>query len=333
MSFSRKVKEELVHQVSTARHCCIAEFAAIFALSGKIKRDKKGKIYLRVYTENLTVAQKSYMLLRNTFQVQVEIIIRNHNIKAANVNYSLIVREREDVIFVLKAIKIIDDDGNLWGSSHGIHKMLVQNTCCKRAYLRGSFLVAGSITNPEKAYHLEIAVLSQQYAFQLQELISDFDIDAKIVERKKYHVLYIKEGSQIVDFLNVMEAHIALMELENVRILKEVRNSVNRQVNCETANINKTVTAAAKQIEDIKYLQCNMGFSQLTDGLREVAELRLDYPDSSLQELGQMLSAPISKSGVNHRLRKISKIAEQLREKKGDIPFPKEDFKHDYKED
>ena len=116
------------------------------------------------------------------------------------------------------------------------------------------------------------------------------------------------------------------MELENVRIIKEVRNSVNRQVNCETANISKTVTAAAKQIEDIKYLQCNMGFSQLTDGLREVAELRMDYPDSSLQELGRMLSEPISKSGVNHRLRKISRIAEELRERNSECPYQKEDL-------
>lgn len=326
MSFSRKVKEELVQQVSPARHCCIAEFAAIFTMCGKIKRDKANEIYLRIDTENLTVAQKSYILLKKTFQVQVEITVRNHNIRASNVSFSLIVKKHRDVMLILKAIKIIDETGNLWGGSMLIHQRLVQNTCCKRAYLRGSFLVAGSITNPEKAYHMEIAVLSLRYARQLQELFSCFDMDAKIVERKKYQVLYIKEGSQIVDFLNVVEAHVALMELENVRILKEVRNSVNRQVNCETANISKTVTAAAKQIEDIKYLQCNMGFSQLADGLREVAELRLDYPDSSLQELGKMLNNPISKSGVNHRLRRISKIAEQLREKKGDVPYQKEDF-------
>ena len=151
------------------------------------------------------------------------------------------------------------------------------------------------------------------------EIINSFSMESKIVTRKKSYVVYLKEGSQIVDFLNVIEAHIALMELENVRIVKEVRNSVNRQVNCETANISKTVTAAARQIEDIRYLQCKMGFSQLADGLREVAELRLDYPDSSLQELGKMLTVPIGKSGVNHRLRKISRIVEQLREKNGDI--------------
>ena len=176
-------------------------------------------------------------------------------------------------------------------------------------------MVAGSITNPEKTYHMEIAVLSEKFAGQLKEILAFFDIDAKIVERKKYNVVYVKEGSQIVDFLNVIGAHIALMNFENIRILKEVRNSVNLQVNCETANISKTVNAAAKQIEDIKYIECNMGFSQLSDGLREVAELRLDYPESSLQELGKMLQKPISKSGVNHRLRKLSEIANDLRDK------------------
>lgn len=330
MSFSRKVKEELVNQLSPARHCCIAEFAAIFILCGKIKRGEEEQVYLQIDTENLTVARKSYILLRNAFRVKVDIVVRNHNVKSSNVSYSLTVKEHRDVLLILKAIKIMDDSGNLWGGFLQVHKRLVQNTCCKRAYLRGSFLVAGSITNPEKAYHLEIAVLSEAYAGQLQSLIASFGVDAKIVERKKYHVLYIKEGAQIVDFLNIIEAHVALMELENVRIVKEVRNSVNRQVNCETANINKTVTAAAKQIDDIKYLQKKMGFSQLADGLREVAELRLDYPDRSLQELGEMLASPISKSGVNHRLRKISRIAEELREKNGDVPYPKEDFKHDH---
>lgn len=326
MSFSRKVKEELASQKSTARHCCIAEFAAIFTICGKIKRDFRNDMYLEIRTENLTVAQKSYILLKYTFCVEIEVMVQNHNVSASNVTYALIVKRHQDVLLVLKAIKIIDDTGNLWGGTLKIHQRLVQNTCCKRAYLRGAFLVAGSITNPEKAYHLEIALLSATYAEELQKLISSFSIDAKIVVRKKYFVLYIKEGSQIVDFLNVVEAHVALMELENVRIVKEVRNSVNRQVNCETANISKTVTAAAKQIEDIRYLQNNMGFSQLADGLREMAELRLDYPDASLVELGKMLSRPIGKSGVNHRLRKISEFAEELREKKSAIAYQKEEL-------
>ena len=186
-------------------------------------------------------------------------------------------------------------------------------------------MVAGSVTNPKKGYHLEIAVASERLCRQLQELVLSFGIEAKIVERKKYYVLYVKEGSLIVDFLNVMEAHLALMEFENVRILKDVRNSVNRQVNCETANINKTVTAAARQIEDIQYIERRKGFRQLNDGLREIAELRLDYPDSSLAELGQMLSKPLGKSGVNHRLRKLSNIADGLRKQQVLLPDPKED--------
>ncbi len=314
MSFSSRVKEEIARQQSSARHCCIAEFAAIFHLCGKIRQEADGILFLEIYTENLTVAEKSYTLLRNTFKVQVDVMVRNHNVRLSSIRYSLFVREKKAVILILKAIKMLDEAGNLWGGFQQVHQRLVQNTCCKRAYLRGSFLVAGSITNPEKAYHLEIAVQSRQYARQLQMLSASFGVAGKIVERKKYYVLYMKEGSQIVDFLNVMEAHVALMELENVRILKELRNSVNRQVNCETANINKTVTAAARQIEDIRYLQCHLGFSQLADGLREIAELRMEYPDGSLQELGQMLSPPISKSGVNHRLRKISRIADQMRE-------------------
>lgn len=313
MSFSKRVKEECRAQFGPGRHCGIAEFAAIFNLCGKVKKKRNGKIYLLISTENLTVAGKSDILLRKVFQIQGEAVVSNHSRRTGGYSYSLYVMKEADALLILKAVKMADEQGNLWGDSIQIHQRLVQNTCCKRAFLRGSFLVSGSITNPEKAYHMELPVLQESYAKELQALFGSFDLEAKLTRRKKYYVLYMKEGSQIVDFLNIIEAHVALMEFENIRILKEVRNSVNRQVNCETANIHKTVTAAAKQIEDIKYIECNMGFRQLADGLREIAELRLEYPDCSLQELGEMLSVPISKSGVNHRLRKISSIAESLR--------------------
>ena len=317
MSFSSKVKEELGKQESPARHCCIAEFAALFALSGQIKKMGNGNVYIKIQTENLTVAQKSYILLEKTFRARIEVMVRRHNLPAAAGSYSIYVFRKRDVLNILQAVKIIDGQKKHWGSLSEVHYLLVQNTCCKRAFLRGAFIAAGSVANPEKAYHLEIAVLSGKFAAQIREIITSFMIDAKIIERKKYYVVYIKEGSQIVDFLNVTGAHIALMDFENVRIVKEVRNSVNRQVNCETANIGKTVAAAARQIEDIKYIQCNMGFGKLTEGLKEIAGLRLEYPESSLQELGMMLSVPIGKSGVNHRLRKLSDIANQMREEAG----------------
>ena len=147
-------------------------------------------------------------------------------------------------------------------------------------------------------------------------MIGSFDIEAKVTRRKKNQIVYIKEGAQIVDALNVMEAHVALMNFENIRILKDMRNSVNRQVNCETANLNKTVSAAVKQIEDIQYIKATIGFDQLPEGLTEIAVLRLEQPEATLKELGQMLSPSVGKSGVNHRLRTLSLIAEELREHK-----------------
>lgn len=314
MSFSSDVKKELCKQYSLARHCCIAEFAALFALAGQVKKFQSGEIYVKIYTENLTVAQKSYILLRKTFRAKIDVMVRSNSLQASTRSYFVFVSKKRDVVNILKAVKILDEQKNQLGSLSGINYLLVQNTCCKRAFLRGVFMASGSVSDPEKAYHLEMAVLSEKLACQIREIISSFMIDAKIVGRKKYYVVYIKEGSQIVDFLNVIGAHNALMDFENVRIVKELRNCVNRQVNCETANIDKTVSAAARQIEDIKYIQCNMGFDKLTDGLREIALLRLEYPEYPLQELGKLLSKPIGKSGVNHRLRKLSDIAKQMRE-------------------
>ncbi len=313
-SFSSEVKEELKETECRARHCNIAEFSAIFILLGQIRRNYHDEVYLKIHTENLTVAQKSYILIRSTFNAKVEVRVQNHNVRSSVMSYSIIVKRKNDVVSILKALKIIDEQRNQWGDFLSVHYMIVQNTCCKRAFLRGIFMAAGSVTNPKKAYHLEIAVLSSGLAEQVKEITACFDIDAKIIMRKKYYVVYIKEGAQIVDFLNVIGAHIALMNYENVRIVKEVRNFVNRQVNCETANISKTVNAAARQIEDIEYIRQNMGFGMLSDGLREIAELRLEYPDSSLSELGEMLEKPIGKSGVNHRLRKLSNIANQIKE-------------------
>ena len=180
-------------------------------------------------------------------------------------------------------------------------------------------MASGSISDPEKTYHFEIALATMPKAVQIKEMLEAFGIEAKIIMRKKYYVVYVKEGSLIVEALAVMEAHVALMNFENVRILKEMRNSINRQVNCETANINKTVVAATKQMEDIIYIKETVGFGELTEGLEEIARVRLEYPEASLKELGSLLSPPIGKSGVNHRLRKLSIIAEQIREQKEEI--------------
>lgn len=169
------------------------------------------------------------------------------------------------------------------------------------------------MSNPGKSYHLEFDCIDEGEADLLQELTAAFDIPAKIARRKKYFVVYVKEGSAICDMLNIMGAHVSLMDFENHRIVKEVRNSINRKVNCETANITKTVNAAAGQVKDITLIQERMGLSELPKNLREIAQLRLEYQEATLQELGELLTPPVGKSGVNHRLRKLSEIAESMR--------------------
>jgi DNA-binding protein WhiA len=189
---------------------------------------------------------------------------------------------------------------------------LLKKACCRRAYLRGAFLCNGSMSNPSGGYHLEFAMDSEEQARQLIELLGSFALEAKLAKRKKRYVVYLKEGAGIVDLLNVMGAHHALLRLENLRVEKEVRNSINRQVNCETANIEKTVNAAARYIEDIQYIKEHQGFAGLPPKLRQTAEARLANPEASLQELGQLLEPQLGKSGVNHRLRKLSSIREKV---------------------
>lgn len=182
-----------------------------------------------------------------------------------------------------------------------------------REFLRKSFLEIGSMSNPQKGYHLEFVCENDSRAKTIADTMKQFDIEAKTVLRKRYTIVYLKESEDIVNLLNVMGAHNCLMELENLRILKDMRNSINRRVNCETANISKTVSAANKQIEDIQYIKEHYGFDDLNDNLREIAEVRLAYPDATLKELGEYLVPPVGKSGVNHRLRKLSELADSMK--------------------
>jgi len=314
MSFSSEVKDELSRQISTARHCLIAEIAAIISMCGRISISTDDKYSIRIHTENIAVARKYFTLLKKTFNINTEISIRQNTHLKKSRTYTLAVLDHEAGVKILRAAKLFNEYNEIQESMSTVDNVVIQRTCCKRAFIRGVFLAAGSISNPDKFYHLEIVCTGKSKARQIQEILQCFDIDAKIILRKKYYVLYIKEGSQIVDMLNVMEAHVALMNLENVRILKEMRNSVNRQVNCETANINKTVSAAVKQIADIKLIQVTGRFDLLPDNLQEIAQVRLEYPEASLKELGLLLNPQVGKSGVNHRLRKLSELADELRD-------------------
>lgn len=318
MSFSGNVKEELSDHWSSARHCQIAELAAILGLCGSIIINSRNEYRVKVHTENKAVARKVFTLIKKTFNIESDISIRR-NIQKQSVSYSVVVKQHQDALRVLQAVKLIDEHLDGFEEIRIVNPIVVQQTCCKRAFIRGAFLAAGSMSDPKKAYHFEIVCAAEPMAEQIRELMSSFSMDAKIVQRKKSYVVYLKEGSQIVDILNIMEAHVSLMELENVRILKEMRNTVNRKVNCETANLNKTVSAAVKQLEDITYLRDTIGLEKLSEGLEEVALARLSHPDASLKELGALLSPPVGKSGVNHRLRKLGDLAEKVRKEQGGV--------------
>ena len=277
MSFSGEVKEELSRQCSDARHCQIAEIAAILSVCGHVSISPEDEFQVNIQTENISVARKYFTLLKKTFNIEAEIRIRkNIYLKKSDV-YRVQVNSHEDTVRILQAAKYMSPSLEIAEDLSKMNHLVIQRDCCKRAFLRGIFLAAGSISDPEKSYHLEIVCSTMERALQVQAILKDFQLDGRIINRKKNQVVYLKEGSQIVELLGLMEASISLMNLENIRIRKEISNNVNRKVNCETANITKTVSAAVKQIEDIRYIETHMGFSQLSEGLEEMAVLRLKH--------------------------------------------------------
>ena len=256
MSFSSEIKQELSCQVPPARHCRLAEMAAILSYCSHVESADGDSPCVKMHTENLAVARKYFTLLRKTFNIRAEVSVR----KSREVRfYSVIVSKDPEARRLLGETCLLDEDGNVSECMSPMHHRLLRQNCCRRAFIRGAFLAVGSVSDPEKSYHFEIVCTAPEKARQLQELLASYDVDAKVVLRKRHYVVYIKEGSQIVELLGLMGAHISLMQLENVRIVKEMRNSVNRKVNCETANLNKTVSAAVRQAEDIRYIQEKIG--------------------------------------------------------------------------
>ncbi len=298
MSFSVNVKSELTQDVPHARHCRMAELAAIVTLAS-VRRGGT----LTVKSENETVLERLTTLFRKLKGEGTvnEPVFENRGMKKFW-SIELKDKEFENISEMLKLDEEMFPDTSIY-----------RQPCCKRAFLRCAFLVCGSVSDPEKDYHLEFVADNDRQAELIRFMLSEFGVDAKMIHRKKYSVVYLKDGESIIDVLNIMEAHVSLMDFENVRIVKEVRNSVNRRVNCESANIDKTVKASNRQIDDINYLVETIGLDSLGKDLKATAILRLQYPESTLAELGALHDKPVGKSGVNHRLQKMSEMAEQLR--------------------
>ena len=313
MSFAIKVKNELANHISNATHCRIAELAALISMCGSVMIDENNNYKIRIKTETQPTAEKIKKLLWKTFKVDVDISTRENAYSKVGRTYTLLVGDHQQALKILQATKLINENNEIGENFSITNNIVIMKDCCKRAFIRGAFMAAGSISDPNKSYHFEIKCNSEKKANQLIELLENYNIDGKMVARKGGYVVYIKEGEGIVDVLNVMEAHVSLMEMENVRILKGMSNYYNRQVNCETANIKKTVATSVRQIDDIDFIIQNKGIDYLPEKLQDIAWVRKENPDASLQELGEMLDPPLGKSGVNHRLRKICQIAQELR--------------------
>lgn len=312
MSFSLKVKNEVCRNSELSKDEIAAQLSAIMKSSGTLGFGFNRSITFKIVTENPAIARWIFKNLKDFYDIHTKLLVKKSNSLKKNNIYMVLIPEEVDVKGLLQELGIIEKDG-LFNIHYGVPAEVIKNENCKRAYIKGAFLGGGSISNPEKTYHLEFVTHDQDYANELSGLINSYKLNSKVIQRKNSFVIYLKEGEQIVDLLNIIGAHNALLELENIRIMKEMRNNVNRIVNCETANLSKTVNAAVRQVESIKLIQSEIGLDRLPKNLKEVAKLRLAFPDESLKELGSMLNPPVGKSGVNHRLRRIEKIADELR--------------------
>lgn len=315
MSFSSSIKDEL-SRIQNEKSCCRnAELAGLLR-TGLTMREVHGEKSLLFITEHATVSRLLYSHIKKRVQVGPDIIGTKTQRLKKHVVYKL---DFQKLPGLEQSIQFLASFGifiNIMEQKIDYGHAVFDERCCIRAYLRGGFLAVGSLTSPDKAYHLELAFMNKKIADEYRLFMEYFQLKPKQITRKGYEIVYMKERQDIVDFLNIIGAHHALMEMENIRILKDMRNQVNRIVNCETANLEKTVNASVKQVETIKYLDQTMGLENLPPGLKEIARLRIENPEVSLAELGKMLSPVLGKSGVNHRLRKLEKLAEDRMEKK-----------------
>lgn len=313
MSFSAKVKSEVCRITNISKEEARSLLSAIMKVSGSISIGANRKLSFKVTTENPAIARLTFKMLKEHFKIHTRLIVRRSNSLKKNNVYMVIITEEMGLRDFLVDIKVFDNKEEVISLNYTIPDELINTDLTRKAYIRGAFLGGGSISNPEKTYHLEFVTHNEKYANELSRVINTYGLNSKVIQRKSSYVIYIKESEQIVDILNIIGAHSNLLYLENVRIMKEMRNNVNRLVNCETANLSKTVNAAVRQIESIRLIESEIGLQRLPQNLREVAELRVKYPDESLKDLGMMLDPPVGKSGVNHRLRRIEKIASELK--------------------
>jgi len=316
VSFSSEVKNELARYATPKACCQRAELTALLRMSGRLLIGGLGTLGLTVITENAGTARKIVTLLRKHFNVHIQTTVRRNRRLNKHNSYVLRVPPSLEGAVMLKEIGMIASDNSIVESDRGLWK----RSCCRRAYIRGVFQGGGSVSKPAGDYHLELVTDNDDFSRALVKLLQSFDLQAGLSSRKQNCIIYLKGADQITEFLKVVGAHNALLLFENTRVVKDMRNHVNRLVNCETANLSKTVNAALRQVEKLRFLEETGKLYRLSKALQEIAHVRLQHPELSLQELVELLDGRVGKSGINHRLRKLEQIAdEEMQKRKDDV--------------
>lgn len=308
MSFTAEVKDEL-SRVEAKRPCCRkAELAALVRIEGTLHITGNERFRLEIATETAPVARKVIKLLHGLYDLKTELTVRRSVLHKTN-NYLITVPTQVNLPQALSELGILDDS---LGLTQGILGRVVRRDCCAISYLRGAFLGGGFVADPHGDFHFELTAESEQIAEDLAALMRRFEVPAKVTRRRGLYTVYLKGAEPIVTFLALVGAHSALLRTEDVRVVKSMRNDVNRLVNAETANLERTADAAIAQVEAIGLLDARVGLDNLPPALRELARLRVENPDVSLRELGELADPPLTKSAVYHRVRRIEELAADL---------------------
>jgi len=311
-SFGDAVKEELAHLPVRKRCCARAELAALVRSCGAVELlggDRAaGRVGLAVHTDRPAVARRIIQTAKALAPVQTEVMVERLRRLRKNLTYTVRMAPQPDLVPLLRRLGVLDRRGLIRDTGPD---ELLEKDCCRRSYLRGIFLGKGWVSAPDRGHHLELTADNTEEADFIGQLLFDFGLPVRLNARKAAIVLYLKDAGQVSRFLSVVGAHTALLKFEDVRVFKEMKNRVNRQVNADTANAGKTADAGARQVAAIERLKTNGGFARLRPALQELAHLRLGNPEASLKELGEMMFPRVSKSAINHRMRELIHLGEE----------------------
>lgn len=311
MSFAGDTRSEIAHVDFESISCARSELCAALLASGGISYQGRAKYRLSLIASDATIVRRYFSLVKKFYDVTGELRVLKTEQFSGMTRYQLVLPE-ECSMSLLADLRLLDSAG-LFGIRQKCAKEILENDRCCAAFLRAAFLFCGTISNPEKAYHMEFSAPNEQFAQSVIELLNNFEIDAKYTCRKAKEVVYLKNSDSIADVLTILGAYNSVLEMENIRITKGLRNQVNRQMNCDSSNINRAMLTAERQIADIRYIDEEIGMDKLPKTLRDVAEVRLANPGISLSGIGELLSPELGKSGVNSRLRRLTDIANRLR--------------------